>query len=437
MVEQVTNLRTGVKYKDTPIGKIPVDWEVLELGEISDEIYRYPTYYKISYGDENNGVPEIRGELIKENGDFYKDSSKYRYISKETSLKFPRTIVDEGDFVISVRGTLGKIGYIPSRLKNANITANLMRISPNREKVYPLWLKQFFLSNIFQNRLNEASSATTIKTIKAPELRSIRLALPLLPEQQKIADILKTADDAIEKTTQIIDKIKELKKGLMKRLLTRGIGYKKFKQTEIGKIPVDWEIKRLKDLCIGKPEYGANTSAVDKTERLPRYIRITDITEDGKLLDSTWQSIERRFAENYMLKEGDFLFARSGATVGKTYLHKKKEGECAFAGYLIRFKLNPTVFSPDFLFHFTHSQNYYNWVKGMLRAGAQPNINAKEYSNMKVPSPPIKEQKRIVAILNSIDDELEKESKHRDQLILLKKGLMHLLLTGKLRVTVQ
>ena len=71
----------------------------------------------------------------------------------------------------------------------------------------------------------------------------------------------------------------------------------------------------------------------------------------------------------------------------------------------------------------------------MLRAGAQPNINAKEYSNMKVPSPPIKEQKQIVAILNSIDDQIEKELNHRDKLNLLKKGLMQVLLTGKLRVT--
>ena len=113
------------------------------------------------------------------------------------------------------------------------MTANLMRISPNREKVYPLWLKQFFLSDFFQSRLDQASSATTIKTIKAPELKAIELALPSLPEQNKIAEILTTVDEAIEKTSQIIEKGKEVKKGLMQTLFARGIGHKRFKKTEI------------------------------------------------------------------------------------------------------------------------------------------------------------------------------------------------------------
>jgi type I restriction enzyme S subunit len=169
---------------------------------------------------------------------------------------------------------------------------------------------------------------------------------------------------------------------------------------------------------------------------LPRYIRITDITEDGELLTSTWQSIKREFAEPYILKEGDFLFARSGATVGKTYWYRNRDGECAFAGYMIRFKPNPMQLLPDFLFQYTHSNFYYNWVKGMLRAGAQPNINAQEYSNMPLPRPLINEQKQIADILSSIDNELQKEANHKKRLELLKKGLMQVLLTGKIRVPV-
>ena len=236
-MEQVKNLKTGVKFKDTPVGKIPVNWEVVHLKDVCDEIYRYPTYYNIKYVEQNQGVPEVRGELIKNNGELSEDLSEYRFIAKETSLKFPRTILQEGDFVISVRGTMGKIGYISKSLENANMTANLMRISPNRSKIFPQWQKQFFLSDFFQDRLNEASSATTIKTIKASELKAIELALPPLPEQEKIAEILSTVDEAIEKTAQIIEKTKEIKKGLMQKLLTRGIDHKKFKKTEIGEIP--------------------------------------------------------------------------------------------------------------------------------------------------------------------------------------------------------
>ena len=117
----------------------------------------------------------------------------------------------------------------------------------------------------------------------------------------------------------------------MQHLLTRGIGHQKFKKTEIGEIPEEWEVKLLGDLCVGKPEYGANVPAIDRNDHLPRYIRITDVTEDGKLSAATWQSIKQDAAGPYLLNKGDFLFARSGATVGKTYLYREEDGLSAFA----------------------------------------------------------------------------------------------------------
>lgn len=218
---QVKSLETGVKFKDTPIGKIPVDWEVVDLGSICNEIYRYPTDYNIEYVEQGKGVPEVRGELIKDNGELSDDLSNYRYISEETSQQFPRTILCEGDFVISVRrGTLGKIGYVSKKFETANVTANLMRISPKREKVYPPWLKQYFLSDFFQTKLHEVSSATTIKTIKTPELRSMIVTLPPLSEQKKIAEILSTIDLEIGTARRQAEKLETMKRGLTHILLT-------------------------------------------------------------------------------------------------------------------------------------------------------------------------------------------------------------------------
>jgi type I restriction enzyme S subunit len=208
------------KFKKTEIGEIPENWEALKLEDISDEIYRYPTYYNIKYVKQSEGVPEVRGELIKDDGRLSEDLADYRFIDAETSQRFPRTILHEGDFVLSVRGTMGKIGYISKSLENANMTANLMRISPSRRKISPFWLKQFFLSNFFQTRLDEASSATTIKTIKAPELKAIELPIPPLPEQKKIADILSSIDEEIEKESEHREQLESLKKGLMQILLT-------------------------------------------------------------------------------------------------------------------------------------------------------------------------------------------------------------------------
>jgi type I restriction enzyme S subunit len=203
----------------------------------------------------------------------------------------------------------------------------------------------------------------------------------------------------------------------------------KYKDTPIGKIPVDWELSSLGDLCIGQPEYGANVPSMDKDNNLPRYVRITDITDNGNLLEYSWQSINKESAQPYILGKGDFLFARSGATVGKTYLYRKKDGECAFAGYLIRFKPDPNQLLPEFLFHFTHSDYYFNWVKGILRAGAQPNINAKEYWNMLLPKPPMEEQKKIAEILTTVDEAIEKTVQIIEKTQKVKKGLMQKLLS--------
>ena len=418
MAEQVSSLKTGIKYKNTPIGKIPVDWEVISLKDVS-EINMGQSPPSEDCNEKEEGLPFYQGNA--EFGSKYPSPKKWCEKSKK--------IADEGDILISVRAPVGEINIAPHKCCIGRGLAAITAKSIHSQFLYHLlFLRRKYLQKI--------SQGSTFEAINSKELSDLLIFLPAVTEQKKIAEILTTLDEAIEKTDQIIEKTKEVKKGLMQRLFTRGIGHKKFKKTEIGDTPEEWEVRRLGDLCNGQPEYGANVSSIDKDKSLPRYIRITDITEDGKLLEATWQSIKREFAQPYILEEGDFLFARSGATVGKTYLYRNKDGECAFAGYMIRFKPNPKQLLPELLFQYTHSNFYYNWVKGILRAGAQPNINAQEYFNMPLPKPPINEQKQIAEILSSVDEELEKESNHKEHLELLKKGLMQVLLTGKIRVSV-
>jgi len=412
----VKDLKTGIKYKDTPIGKIPVDWEVISLRDVS-EINMGQSPPSEDCNEREEGLP------------FYQGNAEFgsKYPSPKKWCEKPKKIADEGDILISVRAPVGEINIAPHKCCIGRGLAAITAKSIHSQFLYHLlFLRRKYLQKI--------SQGSTFEAINSKELSDLLIFLPAVTEQKKIAEILTTLDEAIEKTYQIIERTKEAKKGLMQRLFTRGIGHKKFKKTEIGETPVEWEVRRFGDLCNGQPEYGANVSSIDKDKSLPRYIRITDITEDGKLLEATWQSIKREFAQPYILEEGDFLFARSGATVGKTYLYRNKDGECAFAGYMIRFKPNPKQLLPEFLFQYTHSNFYYNWVKGILRAGAQPNINAQEYFNMPLPKPPINEQKQIAEILSSVDEELEKESNHKEHLELLKKGLMQVLLTGKIRV---
>lgn len=169
----------------------------------------------------------------------------------------------------------------------------------------------------------------------------------------------------------------------------------------------------LKSLLQCQPQYGANESGIERTAiSQPRYIRITDINEYGLLNDSigvTAAVVE----EKYFLQNNDLLFARSGATVGKAYLHKSAsvDYKCFFAGYMIRFVVDDKIILPDYLFAFTQLNTYKEWVLAIQRAAGQPNINAEEYKSLKIPLPDLETQKAIVKKINAAyDAKLMKEA---------------------------
>ena len=170
----------------------PMRWKTPALSEVTDEIYRYPTYFGIIYTDA--GVPEIRGELIGQRGELDTDPQKLRFIAQATSDKFPRTQLTVGDLVMSVRGTIGKVGIVPPELIGANITANLIRISPARSIIDPVFLLHLALGPYFLSQLSKASSSTTIKTIKAPDLKAIPILLPPLDLQHRFATIVESIE---------------------------------------------------------------------------------------------------------------------------------------------------------------------------------------------------------------------------------------------------
>jgi type I restriction enzyme S subunit len=202
----------------------------------------------------------------------------------------------------------------------------------------------------------------------------------------------------------------------------------------VGWIPEEWECVPLKALCTGPGQYGASTPAIPYTQEFPRYIRITDITNNGVLLEENKVSINPESTRKYLLRFGDVLFARTGATVGKTYLHNMNSGRYAFAGYLIRFIPDNNSLLSQFLKNYTKTDRYYYWVKTTLHAGAQPNINAEEYGSLLLPVPPLPEQKKIAEILSSWDEAIEHTRKLIDAKKRCKKALMQQLLTGKKRL---
>ncbi|MGD9160124.1 MAG: N-6 DNA methylase [Desulfobacteraceae bacterium] len=161
-------------------------------------------------------------------------------------------------------------------------------------------------------------------------------------------------------------------------------------------------------------------------------ISLTDITDDGRLLKSGIVTLDLEDWESFRLIPGDLLFARSGNTVGKTYLYRKEDGICAYAGYLIRFKPDPAIVSPWYLFSLTQTGYYKSWVEARKRVAGQPNINGKEYSNLQIPCPPLPLQKQFTVMAESLVTSLDNRNDSKEQLDLLNKIILHRAFTGEL-----
>lgn len=183
--------------------------------------------------------------------------------------------------------------------------------------------------------------------------------------------------------------------------------------TLIKEFESQYPLVKLGSLIVEEPQYGANERAVDgNKEKDYRYIRITDITEDGRL-NNDWKTAEH-IEDKYILNEGDLLFARSGATAGKAFYYKEEYGKALYAGYLIRFKFDKNKVLPLYVYELLSSDIYKNWVKSTRGGSAQPNINAQQYASFRIPLPPLdsKIQEYIIKDCKEINDEYQATYEH-------------------------
>lgn len=207
-----------------------------------------------------------------------------------------------------------------------------------------------------------------------------------------------------------------------------------YKQTEVGVIPEDWVVALLGSCLSCSPDYGINAPAVPYSDKLPTYIRITDITEDGYFKSDKPVSVKSVAAGNYFLSDGDIVFARTGASVGESYRYNLSDGPLVFAGFLIRASPDITKLLPAFAAAYFTTGNYWRWVRLMSMRSGQPGINGKEYSQLPIPKPPIPEQRVIAEALSDVDALLEGLKRLVTKKRNIKQAAMQQLLTGKTRL---
>ncbi len=268
--------------------------------------------------------------------------------------------------------------------------------------IYVLYQKKlwdFIVSN---------SNGGLTRRIKWKQLAEYEFDLPSIEEQKIIAEKLWAAYRLKESYKKLLAATEEMVKSQFIEM---------FGTIDEPKV----EVKKLIDVVLSSGQYGSNTSATDYQEGKPRYIRITDINDDGSLNDDikTAEVIE----DKYRLIPGDIVFARTGATVGKTYMHET--GNAIYAGYLIKYQMNESKMKPAFMKAFTHSKTYYNWVANSQKVGAQPNISAAQYDNMPVLVPQIEKQEEFLTIYHQADKSVFELRKSIDAIDAVIKSLIN------------
>ena len=404
-------------------------WKEHYLKDIVDELIMGQSPDSSSYNNEKKGIAFVQGNADMQNG--------FPFIRMHTTD--PKRFSELGDILLSVRAPVGDIFY--NNYGNLAIGRGLSAIRIKNNNIRTL---VFYLLHYDKTQFERLEQGTTFTEIGKKEVRNIRIVIPQNPvEQSAIAAILSKVDEAIAAVQGSISAAERLKKSLMQNLLTGrmkpdGTLRKEdefYVDEKFGRVPKGWEVKRLKDICLNSGDYGANASAIDYDETKPRFIRITDIDDFGQLLEEGKAGMSGDNYSKYLLEEDDFLFARTGDTVGKSLLYKKEMGLAVYAGYLIKFSFDKSKVLPEYFDLIAKSEFFEAFKIAMKRVGAKPNINSREYCSFKFLLPSdTKEQKEIYSKFANIDKSQKSKQQKIAVLERLKKSLMQNLLTGRLRI---
>ncbi len=436
-------------YKDSGVewlGEIPEHWNVNTIKSLLEERKESNSPLKtenilslcmyrgvIPYSEKGNS-----GNKAKEDLTAYK-------------LAYPGDIVLNSMNVVA--GSVGLSKYFGA------VSPVYYMLRPRNKQDKVEFFNDIFQSESFQKSLFGLGNGIMVKESESTgKLNTIRMRIPmdklntvLIPyppskEQQQIANFLDKAtakiDTLIEKQTKQIELLKEKRQAVISHAVTKGINpnvpMKDSGVEWLGVIPEHWGTSPLKFLISEPLMYGANESADRDNPNDPRYIRITDIKKDGTLHEHTFKSLPIEIAKPYLLKENSLLLTRTGATVGKSFLYEISWGVACFAGYLIKAVISPNKALSKYVYYFTNTPNYWQWLKSSQIQATIENVSAEKYSSLSLPVPSLAEQRQIVEYIDDktskIDILIEKSNKSIELLKEKRTALISAAVTGKIDV---
>jgi type I restriction enzyme, S subunit len=404
---------------------VPEGWEDTDIGQVVSEI--------ADGGTPATSNPEYFGGRIPW---VVIDDIQPRIHTTRTSItdlglsKSSAKLWEKGTIILSTGATIGRVGIAMNAMATKQ---GICGVVPNND-VDTDYFYHLLVSK--ERQLNILSQGSTIKETRPPTIKQIRISLPPLPEQKKIASILTSVDEVIEKTQSQINKLQDLKKGTMNELLTKGIGHTEFKDSELGRIPKSWEVGRVSDYSSLVTNGFVGSAAQHYRETGIPYLvskNIRDNFIDERGLTYISKEFHEKTAKS-QLRTGDLLTVQSGHVGSTSVVPQKFDGANCHALILTRF--DQTLIDAEFVAYYFNSQSGRVRLSDYFVGSTIVHLNTSDLKKFTIPIPELREQKEIIQIVQSIEVQvaLWEEKLHQTQS--LKKSLMQDLLTGKVRVSV-
>lgn len=391
-------------FKETPVGKIPKDWDIKKLEDICEKVRAGGTPLTSKKEYWNGDLPFVKIEDITFAGKYLTTTKSF--ISKDGLNNSNAWLVPENSLLLAMYGSMGEVSI--NKIPVTTNQAILGIIPKDRDDVEFL----YYWYSFFKPRWKKYAKPTTQANLTAEIVRNSIIPIPPKMERRAIVEILGVVNSVIAKTDEVIAKTERLKKGLMQTLLTRGIGHKEFKETEIGKIPKTWQVVRVGDVL--SLEYG---KGLPERERISGEYPV--VGSNGVV----------GYHTEALVKGPGIVVGRKG-TIGAISWIERDFWPIDTTYYV---KIKVTDVDWKWLFY---ELTYLNPTRFHL-ADVVPGLKRELVYSLKMALPPIHEQCEIAEILSTIDKKLEFERNEKARLERIKRGLMDLLLTGKVRVKVE
>lgn len=419
--------------KQSPLGEIPKEWEVVRLDEVAEinKETRDPTR------EQDKKFIYIDIESVQ-NGSGLITNFK-EFLGKNAPSR-ARKVIHKNDIIMSmVRPYLKAFALVKKEFDN-QICSTGFAVFTCKTNIEPMYLLHNLFSNFVINQCNKMMVGGQYPALNESQVSRIKIPLPSLEEQKAIVTILSTVDESIQKSEEIIEKTDRIKKAMINRLLTKGIGKNELKEVKIGlrkyNVPKDWEVNNLADTSTLKGRIGWQGLTTKEYLKKGEYYLVTGTDfKDGKIewCSCVYVNKERYDQDtNIQLKEKDLLITKDGS-IGKIAFVERLPGKGTLNSGVFVIRPTNNSYLPKYMYWIMNSK-FFDSFMHKTAGSTIAHLYQRDFINFEFPLPPIEEQQKISEILSAVDEKLELERKRKGKLERVKKGLMGCLLTGKKRI---